>query len=241
MYKRQSPAYALGLSFLPLAFLLWSALRFEPILTAGATMLMAFVVVTLIGLGVGGFSTPSGLLETFILLLLLSVIAIVPQLVAAANYRVRAGAFEMLRRARTDRGRAAGCRRLAALPGQLGLSRRPVAGLQQEQVAAGQRLPQLRGPGPAHQHWRAQPVHPGRRVPERRSHGRAGRHLRTGGRLAGVPPLLEDSSAADTARYRVFGRETWATLTRHAAIVLPGGSVVTPSPRLSGASCDRCT
>ncbi|MBK6489716.1 MAG: hypothetical protein IPF98_23315 [Gemmatimonadetes bacterium] len=62
---------------------------------------------------------------------------------------------------------------------------------------------------------------------------------RTGGRLAGVPPLLEDSSAADTARYRVFGRETWATLTRHAAIVLPGGSVVTPSPRLSGASCDR--
>ena len=98
-----SPAYALGLSFLPLTFLLWSALRFEPILTAGATMLFAFVVVTLIGLGLGGFSAPSGLLETFILLLLLSVIAVVPQLVAAANYRVRAGAFEMLRRARTDR------------------------------------------------------------------------------------------------------------------------------------------
>ncbi|HWS27566.1 MAG TPA: EAL domain-containing protein [Xanthomonadales bacterium] len=98
-----SPAYALGLSFLPLAFLLWSALRFEPIMTAGATMLFAFVVVTLIGLGIGGFSAPSGLLETFILLLLLSIMGVVPQLVGAGNYRVRAGAFDMLQRARTDR------------------------------------------------------------------------------------------------------------------------------------------
>lgn len=98
-----SPAYALGLSFLPLALLLWSALRFEPIVTAGATMLFAFIVVTMIGLGVGGFSAPTGLLETFILLSLLSVMAIVPQLVAAANFRVRAAAFEMLQRARTDR------------------------------------------------------------------------------------------------------------------------------------------
>lgn len=98
-----SPAYALGLSFIPLTFLLWSALRFEPIFTAGATMLFAFVVVTMIGLGVGGFSAPQGLLEPIILLALLSVMAIVPQLVAAANFRVRAAAFEMLHRARTDR------------------------------------------------------------------------------------------------------------------------------------------
>jgi diguanylate cyclase (GGDEF)-like protein len=98
-----SPAYALGLSFLPLTFLLWSALRFEPILAAGATMLFALIVVTLIGLGVGGFDAPSGLLETLILLSLLSLMAVVPQLVCAANYRVRAAAFEMLQRARTDR------------------------------------------------------------------------------------------------------------------------------------------
>ena len=98
-----SPAYALGLSFLPLTFLLWSALRFEPIWTGGATMLFALIVVTLIGLDIGGFSAPADLLENFILLSLLSVMAIVPQLVAAANYRVRAAAFEMLVRARTDR------------------------------------------------------------------------------------------------------------------------------------------
>ena len=98
-----SPAYALGLSFVPLALLLWSALRFEPIFTAGATMGFALIVVTMIGLGVGGFSAPKGLLEAIILLALLSVMAIVPQLVAAANFRVRAAAFEMLHRARTDR------------------------------------------------------------------------------------------------------------------------------------------
>lgn len=59
------------------------------------------------------------------------------------------------------------------------------------------------------------------------------------GRLAGVPPVLEDSSAADTGRYRTFGRETWTTLARHAAIVLPAGSIVTPTARLAGSACDR--
>jgi len=98
-----SPVYALGLSFMPLTLLLWSALRFEPIITAGATMLFALIVVSLIGLGVGGFRAPSDLLESLILLSLLSVMAIVPQLVAAANYQVRAAAFEMLQRARTDK------------------------------------------------------------------------------------------------------------------------------------------
>ena len=98
-----SPAYALGLSSLPLTLLLWSALRFEPVFTAAATMTFAFVVVTLIGLNVGGFRAPGTLLETFILLSLMSVIAIVPQLVSVANFRMRTSAFDMLQRARTDR------------------------------------------------------------------------------------------------------------------------------------------
>lgn len=101
--SRASPGYALGLSFIPLALLLWSALRFEPLVTAGATMVFALTVVTLIGLGIGGFAAPRDLLETFILLSLLSVMAIVPQLVATANYRIRAAASDMLQRARTDR------------------------------------------------------------------------------------------------------------------------------------------
>lgn len=61
----------------------------------------------------------------------------------------------------------------------------------------------------------------------------------TTGRIVGAPPLREDSSAADTAHYRVFGAETWATLTAHAALVIPAGSVVSPAPVVMGTACDR--
>ncbi|MEP7382175.1 MAG: hypothetical protein ABI910_10845 [Gemmatimonadota bacterium] len=59
------------------------------------------------------------------------------------------------------------------------------------------------------------------------------------GRIVGAPALRADSSAANSARYRVFGSETWATLTRHAGLVIPAGSVVTPAPVVVGATCDR--
>lgn len=59
------------------------------------------------------------------------------------------------------------------------------------------------------------------------------------GRINGLPPLLADSAAGQVARYRVFGGEDWASLTRHAAIVLPPGSVVTPGPVIASGTCDR--
>ena len=59
------------------------------------------------------------------------------------------------------------------------------------------------------------------------------------GRATGAPPLLADSSAADTSRYRVFGGERWGTLTLHAAVSLPPGSVVTPAPVVASGACDR--
>lgn len=101
--SRASPGFAIGLSFLPLTLLLWSAMRFEPIFTAGATTVLALVVVTLIGLEAGGFTAPANLLESFILLSLLTLMGVIPQMVAAANYRLQAGAADLLRRARTDR------------------------------------------------------------------------------------------------------------------------------------------
>lgn len=60
-----------------------------------------------------------------------------------------------------------------------------------------------------------------------------------GGRVAGAPPLVADSGAADSARYRRFGRETWATLTRHAVTSFPPGAVVTPTPVVAAGTCDR--
>lgn len=61
----------------------------------------------------------------------------------------------------------------------------------------------------------------------------------TSGRVLGLPALLADSSAGNPARYRVFGGEDWASLTRHATVVLPPGSVITPGPVLASGACDR--
>jgi hypothetical protein len=59
------------------------------------------------------------------------------------------------------------------------------------------------------------------------------------GRVAGLPPLLQDSAAGDSARYRVFGAEHWGTLTRHAAVSLPPAAIVTPTPAIVSGRCDR--
>ena len=59
------------------------------------------------------------------------------------------------------------------------------------------------------------------------------------GRALGTPALLADSASADTARYRVFGGERWGTLTQHAAVILPPGSVITPMPVVASGACDR--
>jgi hypothetical protein len=59
------------------------------------------------------------------------------------------------------------------------------------------------------------------------------------GRAVGLPALLNDTTAADTIRYRVFGGETWGTLTQHATLVLPAGSIVTPAPAIVSGVCDR--
>jgi hypothetical protein len=60
-----------------------------------------------------------------------------------------------------------------------------------------------------------------------------------GGRARGAPPLLADSGARDSLRYLQYGSESWTSLTSHAAIVLPGGTVVTPAPVVTAGLCDR--
>ena len=98
----RSPAYVLGLASLPMALLLWSALRFEPLFTSVATMGLALFVATLVGLGVAGFSPPATLLESAILLGYMCIIALMPQMLAAASHENRIFAARLLRRATTD-------------------------------------------------------------------------------------------------------------------------------------------
>ncbi len=100
---QRSPAYALGLSSLPLMLLLWSALRFEPLLTGAATTLLVLSVTTMAGLGHAGFTPPASLLETSILLVFMTLLAVTPLIVAAATYESRVAAYSLIRRSTIDR------------------------------------------------------------------------------------------------------------------------------------------
>jgi diguanylate cyclase (GGDEF)-like protein len=99
---RYSGAYAVGLASMPLAMLLWSAQRFEPLFTAAATAVLALFFTALLGLGLAGFPTPTGLLDAVILLIFMCVLAMVPQILSAASFESRIAGYRMLRRAHTD-------------------------------------------------------------------------------------------------------------------------------------------
>lgn len=58
------------------------------------------------------------------------------------------------------------------------------------------------------------------------------------GAVTGVPPVAVDPIAGAFASYGAFGTETWQDLASRAHVVLPGGSVMTPAPRLTGGACD---
>jgi len=99
----RSPSFALGMSFLPLTLLIWSAMRLEPFITAFSTTAATLVLATISGLGLGGFRPPQSTVEVSILMLYLSLLALIPLLFAAVNYDARMKTRELLRRAATDR------------------------------------------------------------------------------------------------------------------------------------------
>ena len=78
--------YALGLVSLPLALLLWSAVRFAPLTTMVGTILVVTFISLLTGLGLGGFTRPLTLLDASVLMLLLILISVIPVMLAVATY-----------------------------------------------------------------------------------------------------------------------------------------------------------
>jgi diguanylate cyclase (GGDEF)-like protein len=98
----QGGPYALGLSSLPLAVMVWSALRFEPIRTAIAILLTELLIGALAGLGLAGFQPPSGALDSAILLSYLCLHAILPMILALTVHERRIATRTLLRQARTD-------------------------------------------------------------------------------------------------------------------------------------------
>jgi diguanylate cyclase (GGDEF)-like protein len=98
----QSSPYALGLSSLPLAVMVWSALRFEPLRTAIAVLFTELLIGTLAGFGLAGFQAPHRPLDSAILLSYLCLHAILPIILALTVHERRIATRTLLRQARTD-------------------------------------------------------------------------------------------------------------------------------------------
>jgi diguanylate cyclase (GGDEF)-like protein len=95
-------AYAIALSSLPLAVMVWSALRFPPLRTAIAVALTVLLIGVLIGLGVAGYQAPARPLDSAILLAYLTLNALLPNILAVAVHERRSATRLLLRRASTD-------------------------------------------------------------------------------------------------------------------------------------------
>ena len=99
---RSGSLYALGLVSLPLALLLWAAMRFTPLLAMLATILVVAFVSLVTGLGLGGFTRPLTVLDSAVLMLLLILVSVIPVMLAVSNHEKRVTAIALHRRATRD-------------------------------------------------------------------------------------------------------------------------------------------
>ncbi|RZA22184.1 MAG: diguanylate cyclase, partial [Lysobacteraceae bacterium] len=77
--------YPLALASLPLALLLWSAVRYAPIVTLAATAVVIICVSLMTGLGLGGFERPQTLHDSMLMMVMLVVYSVTPVLLLASR------------------------------------------------------------------------------------------------------------------------------------------------------------
>ena len=94
--------YALGLSSLPIALIIWSAIRFQPVWTTAGITVTILILTSMTGFGMAGFKPPDELLDAALLLIFLCLISIIPLVLVAANHENRIATRKMIRRATTD-------------------------------------------------------------------------------------------------------------------------------------------
>ncbi|MEO6138200.1 MAG: EAL domain-containing protein [Luteimonas sp.] len=94
--------FALGLSSLPLAVMMWSALRFTSLRTALSVLVTVALITSFSGFGLMGLHPARGTLDVAILLVYLCLLAILPIVLAMTVNEHRAVARSLLRRASTD-------------------------------------------------------------------------------------------------------------------------------------------
>ena len=99
---RTGSPYALGLVSLPLAVLMWAAVRFSPLSTTIATFATVVFLSLTTGLGLGSFIRPSSATDASLLMLLLTVISVLPLLLSASDHEKRLTGAALYRRATRD-------------------------------------------------------------------------------------------------------------------------------------------
>jgi diguanylate cyclase (GGDEF)-like protein len=93
---------SLGLSCLPLAVMMWSALRFPPLRTAAAVTATVTLIGALSGQGLAGFVMPERTLDCVILLSYLCLLGILPITLALVVNERRAAAVDLMHRVSTN-------------------------------------------------------------------------------------------------------------------------------------------
>lgn len=99
---RSGSPYALALVSLPLAVLMWSAVRFNPLWTTIATFATVVFLSLTTGLGLGSFIRPPTPTDAALLILLLCLISILPLLLTAADHEKRMASSALYKRATRD-------------------------------------------------------------------------------------------------------------------------------------------
>ena len=94
--------YSLGLASLPLAVMVWGALRFEPLRTAIAVLLTVGLIESFAGLGMTGFEQPVRTLDSVMMMSYLCVLSVLPMTLALVVNEGRVATRKLLRRASTD-------------------------------------------------------------------------------------------------------------------------------------------
>ncbi len=95
-------SYTLVLAILPIALLVWSAIRFQPAWTFSGQTLTMLIISTMTGLGFAGFTQPSSADDIILLLLFLCFISLFPVILQASSHENRVAMRSIIRRATTD-------------------------------------------------------------------------------------------------------------------------------------------
>ena len=102
MLSGNQESYALATVSLPLALMIWAAVRLPSRVTTFANAVISLLMATAVSLGFAGFKPPTRAVDAAILAAFLCVIALTPLTLAMGIHQARTTALRLLRRATSD-------------------------------------------------------------------------------------------------------------------------------------------